>query len=309
MLHITDEMRNNVVYEGTTRKFGVTINNTFYMVKFAKENDLSVLCEYIASNFINKIGYPCQKVDLGVYNGELVDVIYDFAANTEYNLHSFKDTKQSSENTDIGDKEYTYDDVLYLIDMHLKLDDRDKVKTKKQFWQMYICDAILANRDRHWGNWGYLGKDGCDKYIAAPIYDNGASLYPGIGRAIDGIADNRKQFMYNRIYVFPASLFKVEKEDRSYRTNYSEIFSDLHINKTFAEEVRNIKNRLGYKEVFSVISEIVGGIEFSIDKRILDFWIEIVTLRYMCIVLRMDFDKAFADAERMMAEYETQLQI
>ncbi len=300
IIQITDEMKNNIIYEGTTRKFGVSINGSNYMVKFAKDNDLSVFCEYIASNFINEIGFSCQKVALGSYNGEMVNIVYDFASNENKYLHSFKDTKQSSENTDIGDKEYTYDDVIYLIDKHLKLSPDDKLKTKCQFWQMYICDAILANRDRHWGNWGYLGQDGDNYYTPAPIYDNGACLYPGVRNAIAEMNKDRKKFFYDRVFVFPASLFMVEKTDRTYRTNYFEIFSDLRFNKVFAEEVKAIRERMDYKTVFKNISQIVNSIEFPIEENIGKFWIEIVTLRYMCIILRKDFDKSFSEVERMI---------
>ncbi len=300
IIQITDDMRNDIVYEGTTRKFGITIDNVNYMVKFAKDEDLSVLCEYIASNFINKLGFACQQVSLGVYKGELVDIVYDFASNSGKYLHSFKDTKQSSENTDIGDKEYTYDDVLYLIDKHIKLSAEDREKTKHQFWQMYICDAILGNRDRHWGNWGYLGEDGRMDYIPAPIYDNGASLFPGIMNAIKNAQSDRKQFFYDRVFVFPASLFKVAGVDRTYRTNYYEIFSDLRMNKIFAEEVQGIKDRLDYKEVLGIINNVVNSIEAEVDSDIKKFWIEIVTLRYMCIVQRKDYDKAFDEIERLM---------
>ena len=302
VIQIADEMRNNIVYEGTTRKFGITLDGINYMVKFAKDNDLSVFCEYIASNFIAELGFSCQKVLLGYYDGEYVDVVYDFASNDNSYLHSFKDTKQSSENTDIGDKEYTYDDVIYLIEKHLKLSSENKVKTKQQFWQMYICDAILGNRDRHWGNWGYLGKDGEDYYSPAPIYDNGACLYPGVSNAITGMNKDRRQFFYDRVFVFPASLFMVEKGDRSYRTNYYDIFSDLRFNKVFAEEVKAIRGRLGFREVFDIIGKIVNSIEAPIDGSVKNFWIEVVTLRYMCIILRMDFDKSFAEVEGMIKE-------
>ncbi len=300
IVHITDEMRNDIIYEGTTRKFGINLDEKNYMVKFAKDNDLSVICEYIASGFINQLGYSCQKVSLGQYNDEFVDVIYDFASNSGKYLHSFKDTKQSSENTDIGDKEYTYDDVLYLIDKHLKLSSYDRDRTKHQFWQMYICDAILANRDRHWGNWGYLGEDGKQDYIPAPIYDNGASLFPGIANAIEKLQVDRKQFFYDRVFVFPASLFKVAKSDRSYRTNYYDIFSNLRMNKIFAEEVHRIQDEYSHEEIFNIITRIVNTVEIPVDNRIKQFWIEIVTLRYMCIIKRVDFKRAFDEVERLM---------
>ena len=298
LLTITDDMKNNFNYNGTTPKFGVTINNKNYIVKSNKHNDLSVLCEYIASNFILNLGISCQQVYLGYYNNNLVDIIYDFASNNNCYLHVFKDTKQSSADTDIGDKEYTYDDVLYLINKHLKLAKTEKLKMTYQFWQMYICDAILANRDRNPENWGYLGKNDKITYIPAPIYDNGASLFPGINSAIVNINQNRKQFFYDRVYTFPASVFKIQKSDRTYKTNYNDVFSDLRVNKIFAEEVKLFRQRFSYKEIYLLIYEIIFSIPIPIDINICKFWIEIVTLRYMCIVLRMDFNKSFNIIER-----------
>lgn len=120
-----------------------------------------------------------MKSHSGKYKGILVNIIKDFTSGTEISLHSYKDTKQSSEDTEIGDKEYTYEDVIYLIDKHLKMTPADKVEAKRQFWKMFICDAIIGNRDRHWGNWGYIKLNKPNGgYKFAPLYDNGAGLYP-----------------------------------------------------------------------------------------------------------------------------------
>ena len=47
----------------------------------------------------------------------------------------------------------------------------------------FICDAILGNRDRHAGNWGYLKFS--SGYLPAPIYDNGGSLFPNFDSKIN----------------------------------------------------------------------------------------------------------------------------
>ena len=55
-------------YNGTTRKFGISINGTEYIIKLPKE-PLSIPNEYVASNFIrNTKLLPCQEVDIGKYN-------------------------------------------------------------------------------------------------------------------------------------------------------------------------------------------------------------------------------------------------
>lgn len=302
MRDISDLKPNGKIYNGNTLKFGITENKTDYIIKFPKGNDMSVYCEYIASRLIQELGIPCHTVDLVLYHGTVVDMIQDFTSGTDLSLHSFKDTKQSSEDTDLNFKEYTYKDVLYLIDKHLKMTAIDKVNAKKQFWNMFLCDAILGNRDRHWGNWGYLSNG--ISYKFAPLYDNGASLFPNVNNVINQYVDSktRKQFLKDRIYVFPASLFKVKKPDRSYRSNYAEMFQDLRINRLFAETVKDIQNKFSYRKIFILISKIV--MEIGLPAYYQQFYIEIVTLRYMCIVLRKDFNKSYKEIEEMLLDYE-----
>ena len=270
-------------------------------MKFAKDDDLSVYCEYIASNFLRKLGVSCHEVFLGSYKGIIVDLIKDFTSNTQLSLHSYKDTKQSSEDTEIGDKEYTYNDVLYLKDKHLKMTDESKQEAKERFWEMFICDAMIGNRDRHWGNWGYLS-DG-KTYRFAPLYDNGAGLYPGVNHVIHQYADviTRKKFLYDRVFVFPASLFKIQKPDRSYRSNYAEMFSDPGISEVFREQVEKFKRNISYQTVFNAMKEVCDIVPLGVEYR--RFYIEIVTLRYMCIVLRLDFERSYEWVEGALTDY------
>lgn len=284
---ITDSMKNNRTYDGNTKKFGITINNKNYIIKMQKKGSLSVYTEYIASNFIRTLGIPCHKVYIGLYNNQVVDVIEDFTSGTNISLVSFKDTKQSSEDTDISTKEYTYDDVIYLIKHHLKIKDMDKAV--KMFWRMFICDAIIGNRDRHWGNWGYLSNG--KEYRFAPLYDNGGGLYPDVLKVISEYRADEKKFIYDRVFIFPASLFKIRKPDRSYRSKYAEMFKDLRINKVFAQEVRTIRKHFTYTDIFKIIYRIV--LSLNIGNTLKRFYIQIVTLRYMCIILRMDYNKAY----------------
>lgn len=301
MLDVSDVTSNGKTYNGNTKKFGITMDGVDYIIKFPKGEDMSVYCEYIASRFIQALGINCHTVRLALYKNIVVDMIQDFTSGTNLTLHSFKDTKQSSEDTDLNYKEYTYDDVLYLIDKYLKMSSINKVLAKQQFWDMFICDAIIGNRDRHWGNWGYLS-NGLE-YSFAPLYDNGAGLFPNVNLVIDQYMDAkyRYQFLYDRVFVFPASLFKIRKPDRSYRSNYAEMFSNLSINNLFAERVNVIKNNFNYFRVFDLISKIVSDVPLALEYR--RFYIEIVLLRFLCIIVRMEFDKAYFEVERMLANY------
>lgn len=237
MLIITDDMRNDKVYDGTSPKFGVTINGQNYIVKLRKDAmDMTVICEYVASQLITALGVSCHEVTLGYYNGELVAVLKDFTSDGK-KLHSFSDTNQSSVDTDLKAKEYTYSDVLDLIDKNLKMTSAMRALALRQFWDMFICDAILANRDRHGDNWGYLITN--NGYVPAPLYDNGSSLFPGVYGVISDYVSKqtRKDFLYQRVRQFPASVFKVRRPDRAYRTNFYEMFSDLRVNRILQSEL------------------------------------------------------------------------
>lgn len=295
MFEVLDSMKNGKFYNGVTEKFGITVNNVDYIVKL--DDNYSPICEYVASAFIRSIGIACHEVRLGVYNGRIVSIAKDFTSGTSLTLHPYKDMKQSSEDTDIGNKEYTYKDVQYLISKHLKMSPRNRELAIKGFWDMFICDAIVANRDRHWGNWGYLSNG--QEYILAPLYDNGSSLFPDIGGKLAEYADRvqRKEFIKVRTFQFPASLFMMQRKDGSIkRTNYYEMFSDLRINKVFASEVNAIRISYGYMDVFNRMYDICCSID--IDNVLRRFYIEIVTIRYMVIVARMNFDKAYGIIER-----------
>lgn len=303
MFVVLDNMRNNKVYNGNTLKFGISYNDTDYIVKLPKE-PLSVYTEYIASKFIGVLGVPCHKVTIGVYKGIPVDIIKDFTSNSDLTLHSYKDTKQSSEDTDISVKNYTYKDVTYLIEKHLKMTDSDKVNALQRFWDMFICDAILANRDRHWGNWGYLSNG--NRYRIAPLYDNGACLYPNVDKVIHLYTDlrSREKFLRDRVFTFPASLFMIEKPDRCYRTNYFEMFSDLRINRVFAERVKRLRGMFSDADIFKYIWNICVNDSnlINLDLVYKRFYTQIVTLRYMCIVNRRDFYKSYKLTESWLSK-------
>ena len=294
MVIVNDNMRNGKSYNGNTLKFGITVENIDYIVKLPKEA-LSVYTEYLASKFIRILGVSCHMVALGEYNNMLVNVIKDFTSNSNLTLHSYKDTKQSSEDTDISVKHYTYKDITYLIEKHLKMTPEDKSVALNQFWNMFICDAILANRDRHWGNWGYLSNG--RSYKIAPIYDNGASLFPNVDRVIKSYVsvEHREEFLRERVFKFPASLFMIERPDRCYRTNYYEMFSDLRINHIFANRVRYFREHVSNAQVFKYAYNMCFN-----DKDLVDldfaykrFYVQIITLRYMCIINREDFHKSY----------------
>lgn len=71
--------------------------------------------------------------DLTLYRNELVNIIKDFTTD-KCKLRTFKDTRQTSEGTDLSNKTYSYRDVIHLIEKHTKMSEQDKQKMIVKFW-------------------------------------------------------------------------------------------------------------------------------------------------------------------------------
>lgn len=299
-VEIFDSYRNNKIYNGVSDKFGITYGYADYIIKRSKgPDDLSVITEHVASSLIRDFGISCHKTNMATYNYELVVMIKDFT-NDGAELRTFEDTGESSIDTDINSKEYTYDDIIDIINKHIKLDSENKDKFIKSFWEMFIVDAILANRDRHSGNWGYI-IDSFGKYEFAPLYDNGGSLFPGVLGKLKEYADRstRKKFLKDRVYTFPASQLKVYSDDSKTvkKTNYYDVFTELlKTNNVFKEVCENFierVDRIFYKALDKNINCIVTGKHPTVDILLRNFYIDIITLRYRCIVKQEDFDTVY----------------
>lgn len=300
---VQDYMRNTKRYDGNTLKFGITVDNTDFIVKGTKDSISSIYSEYVASRFICSLGISCHEAYLGYYQGQLVVILRDFAINGK-KLRSYKSIRQSSEGTDLSNKNYTYTDVIYLINKHTKMSDENKRKSIQQFWDMFICDAILANRDRHHGNWGYLtSKKG---YTPAPIYDNGGSLFPNIDKniqkfKIDMENNNCYSFIAERSEKFPASFFQRERGNGEIkRTNYYEILSDLRINKTLTREVKALRQKVGFNQIYENIFRITCEVRNIIPYEYRIFYILIVCTRYLHMIEREPIKKSYMKSYRRL---------
>lgn len=292
---------NGKVYNGRARKFGVTLDGVDYLVKFPVGNDLSVYSEYVASQFIDMLGVPCHQVMLGQYQGSVVAVIRDFVAGTGYSLKTFDDIRRCCVDVEQGLVRYTYTDVLNLVDGRLRMSVQDKGMSKCLFWQMYICDAILGNSDRHGGNWGYLVPCGrWSRYKAAPIYDNASSLFPDVGKEILEYCNqgSRKGFLRYRVYDTPVSSLRVERGGRLHHSSYVDVLRKPSKDGVFFRELKRVRQGISYQAVFNMMSVICGSLPIGVEYR--RFYIEVVALRFMCLVLGMDFDDAYGTVERMM---------
>lgn len=285
---VRDYMINNKKYDGNTFKYGITVNNEDYIVKREKDNISSLYSEHVASRFIRGLGINCHETWLGYDSIGLVVILKDFCINGAM-LRSYKSTEQSSADTSIESKNYTYSDVTYVISRHTKMNNTEKQKALTQFWDMFICDAILGNRDRHRGNWGYLIYK--SKYTAAPIYDNGGSLFPDISVRINEYktyVNSGKEFKFiaERSEKFPASLFQISRNGKLKRTNYHEMLSDLRVNKILAREVKSLREKVEFNQIYEITIRILIDAKDYIPLEYRRFYLMIICTRYLHMIER-----------------------
>lgn len=295
---VKDYMRNSLMYNGTYSKFGIDVDGQKYIVKLEKrQGQSSCISECLVSRLINRLGIPAHQTWLGYYNNDLVAILKDFTDGID-ELKTFGETGQSSENTDLSSKSYTYKDVVYLISQHTKLKPENKNLALIQFWNMFFCDALFGNRDRHRNNWGYINSS--NGWSMAPIFDNGGSLFSEVHKVIDTFSLSNKEFLIERCETFPASVFCVKDSDRVRRSN-------------FYEEIGNIQSGIEHELLISFKQKLINFEETVFEElncisrflpaKYYDFYFAIILMRMYHIIFRYDFDESYEKTISVINRY------
>lgn len=260
-------------YGGSERKLGILINNEPYMLKFQKDTPFGKrynhISEFLGSHIFQMIGLKTHETLLGSYKNESVVACKDFVKKG-YLFVPFNDVGESTIDEDINNFQYSYEDILSLLEMNKKLTNVEE--TISIFFDMYIIDAFIGNFDRHGGNWGFLKHD--NKYVLAPIFDNGSCLFPQLTddeEIIKILNDNDE--LDRRIYTFPTSQIKLNDK----KSSYFQIISSLQF-----KECNEALIRIYPKIDLMKINELIDTLEISdIHKQ---FYKTILELRYEKII-------------------------
>lgn len=251
-------------YEGSDGKKSIIYNGDYYLLKLPSKketiNELqtshvnNVISEYISSKIIKEIGIPVHDVILGVYEGEMVVACKDFT-NEDYKLQEFSwFMKNIYRRDDIG-RTVRYDQLYDVVKTNNVLNKIEK-DAISSYWDMFVCDALIGNFDRHKDNWGYLVNEKTKDIKLAPIYDNGSSLYPELSEeGMIKILSNQKE-IDERIFVFPkAALNKNTNNKKIEKFTYKELLED-GIDKNYEEAVKRIFPKINMKNIEKIINEI-----------------------------------------------------
>lgn len=134
---------------------------------------------------------------------------------------------------------------------------------EKEFISMCIFDYLIANQDRHCGNWGFIETPNePDIKKMAPLYDNGSSLFNGLSdEKIEQIINDEESF---RAFTNRAkSIFTVEGKKKPKCTKLLEFL--INYDKLLFEECFGRFSECSCDTIYRSISFI--PLEIMNDKR------------------------------------------
>lgn len=235
-------------------KIAVKVENKIYMLKFPPKptkNKLisytnSCFSEYISCKVIESLGIPVQKTYLGKYRNKIVVACEDFTMGGKVFLDfaSIKNTIVNSEQEGYGTE---------LLEILETIQEQKIIPSEillERFWDMFICDVLLGNFDRHNGNWGFLVDRKNNIFEIAPIFDCGSCLFPQNNNEQMLDILNSKNKLQERIYTYPTSAIKYNGS----RIKYYE-FLKITNNKDCLKSLNKIKSLINLEEINKIIDE------------------------------------------------------
>ncbi len=270
----------DVQYGGSERKEAILVPDGTgkpceYMLKFRKRTPFGLrnnhFSEYLGSRIFDALGYPAQKVFLGLRHGEEVVACKSFVAEGEQFV-PFNDVGESTLDSDKESYQYDYEDIMRMLRDNSKL--TDVAETISMFWEMFIVDALLGNFDRHGANWGFIKCQGA--YRLAPVFDNGSCLFPNLTDEDEMAAIVASpEETARRVYTFPTSQIKLNGK----KSSYFEVINSL----AFDECNRALSEVMGRVDVGCIVTLIDDIPQITSGQR--EFYLHMIRARYEGILV------------------------
>lgn len=218
-------------YDGAVFKHPIVYKGEVYLLKYGGSAEpLNAdqasyidfpLCEHLGSRCFETLGLPAQKTILGTYRGHKVVACKDFIqelGRTRFDLVEFKRLERSY----VGWSRQILK-TPQLANIHGVFDEfpaLSKIANQAEtfFWKMFLCDALLANFDRHAGNWGYIHDLETDELVSpAPVYDCGGCLTPRLTEDAMARIITSPSELRERTLAFPRACMLVDGKKPTYQ--------------------------------------------------------------------------------------------
>lgn len=240
----------------------------------------SCISEYICCHILQTLGLNVQHTLLGTYklneNEKVVVACKDFTGYGKV-FRQFAELKNSQIETSKNGYGTELSEVIETIELQQIYDVN---KLKDFFWNMFIADCLVANFDRHNGNWGFLIDEKSKEVEIAPIYDCASCLYPQLTDSRIAEITDLKDEIDARIYTFPNSALK----ENDNKINYYDYITSLK-----NQDCNNALKRIVPLIDMNKINNIIDKTEYISDLR-KEFYKRIINERYNKI-LKLAYEK------------------
>lgn len=214
----------------------------------------SPLSEYIGSNIYKLLGFPVHDTRLGVYAGKVVVACKDFLRDGEI-LVEFNKVKNAyfpgiEDILGSGSSGSGTD----LEELRVIFENNDIFKKNRcavdRFWDMFVVDALIGNKDRNNGNWGFIKSRG--SLSLAPVYDNGNSFANKAGDIKISKLLSDKGKMRNSALVTGVCIFSVNGRP----VNPYKYISDADNDSDLAKAILRVVPKINIKSLLAFIDSI-----------------------------------------------------
>jgi len=246
-------------FRGAEKKMTINVDGVTYMVKMPdpireqrlreeisyKNNQFS---EHIGCEIFKACGIKSQTTKLGTFETpegkNKIVVGCEVFTNSNTKLIEMKALANATVGSD-RKMENTIEDVYYTINHEPLIENKEFAI--KQFWDMFIIDALIGNTDRHLGNWGFVEKGNNVEF--APVYDCGSSL----GALLDDEMMSDKLAKNPKLSDIEKSTFSIYKL-KGKRISHIEIFKDPPVD--LANSIRDVVPRINMEKIHSIIDSV-----------------------------------------------------
>lgn len=247
--------------------------NRFLLKRGQSRFPLEPYSEYVASRILKGVGVPVQDVDLVRFRGEIWAKCSDVGE-----ICQFKDISDSSIFSDVNKEFWQLEDLLATIAGMRKFSSSQRIEFIEMFKLLFVVDALIANGDRHAGNFGYTRTG-----TMAKVYDNGAALFPDIYTLASKGSYDVESLLHAITVDLPISSIQLEHIGRhKQKCSYWQMLSE--------STVLNDKiNFLCSLDIENIVLTSVSGLPEVFQR----FYAYVLTLRYKVILQRMEFQRAY----------------
>ena len=228
MIDLTDCALLTNTFGGSEKKRRLIYQGRVYMVKLpdrvrAQKNPLSYMnnqfSEDIGCKIYKLLGYETQNTFLATYRigdeEKIVVACEDFTQDGSRLIEFHKLSLEHLESDSLR-TQANIDNVLAVIQSARRIADKGDFTLR--FWEMFIIDGFIGNRDRNLDNWGALEEQDGQLHFA-PIYDCGSSLSPLF-------TEEDMQLRLNDANLFHRDEFNIYS---CYRENHSRILFSAYM--------------------------------------------------------------------------------